>query len=148
MKRAVRRGLFVFVVLLVTIGGVLAGLWYQRVKQLADPNFDTDSSEAVNRIIAFTGQSLKGPEGSTAFLVLGGKAYDLLPSGERVPAAGRAVGIALQFGKGRVVIVGEAAMLTAQVVGSAQLPLGMNYPGNDNRQLALNIMRWLTGALN
>jgi hypothetical protein len=54
----------------------------------------------------------------------------------------------MQFGKGRVVVIGEAAMLTAQVVGSARLPLGMNYPGNDNRQLALNIMHWLTGALN
>ena len=107
-----------------------------------------DATESINRIIAFTGQSVKGPKESSAFLKLGDGAYDILSSGERVPAAGRAVGIAVQFGKGRVVVIGEAAMLTAQVVGSARLPLGMNYPGNANRQLALNIMHWLTGALN
>ncbi len=107
-----------------------------------------DSSEVVKRVIAFTGQSLKGPDSSSAFLKLGDSAYDVLPSGERVPASGRAVGIALQVGEGRVVVVGEAAMLSAQVVGNAKLPMGMNYSGNDNRQLALNIMRWLTGVLN
>ncbi len=107
-----------------------------------------DPKEAISRVIAFTGQSLKGPAESNSFLKLGDNAYDILPSGDRVPAAGRAVGLALTFGKGRVVIVGEAAMLTAQVVGSAKLPLGMNYPGNDNRQLALNVMHWLTGLLN
>jgi hypothetical protein len=106
-----------------------------------------DPGETLGRVIAFTGQSLKGPEGSSAFLRLGDGAYDILPSGERVPASGRALGVAVQYGKGRVVVMGEAAMLTAQVVGSAKLPLGMNYPGNDNRQLALNVMHWLTAVL-
>jgi hypothetical protein len=26
-------------------------------------------------------------------------------------------------------------------------PVGMNYPGIDNKQLALNIMHWLSGLL-
>lgn len=106
-----------------------------------------DATERVNYVIAFTGQSLKGPEGSAAFLRLADSAVDILPSGERVSAAGRSVGIALPFGKGRVVILGEAAMLSAQLVGAERLPMGMNYPGNDNRQLALNIMHWLSGVL-
>jgi len=33
-------------------------------------------------------------------------------------------------------------MLTAQVARGAKF--GMNSPGNDNRQLALNIMHWLS----
>jgi hypothetical protein len=62
-------------------------------------------------------------------------------------AAGRAQAIALRFGKGKVVVLGEAAMITAQVVGSNKLKFGMNRDGNDNKQLALNIMHWLSGLL-
>jgi hypothetical protein len=62
-------------------------------------------------------------------------------------AAGRAQGIALKFGKGRVVVLGEAALLSAQVSGSENFKMGMNVPGTDNKQFALNIMHWLTGLL-
>ena len=65
-------------------------------------------------------------------------------------AAGRAQGLALTFGRGRVVVLGEAACLSAQVVslpGADPVPIGMNAPGNDNRQFALNILHWLSGAL-
>jgi hypothetical protein len=44
-----------------------------------------------------------------------------------------------------VVILGEAAMLTAQVADG--VAFGMNIPGNDNRQFALNIMHWLSRRL-
>ncbi|HYN25556.1 MAG TPA: hypothetical protein VES69_10995, partial [Pyrinomonadaceae bacterium] len=64
-----------------------------------------------------------------------------------VSAAGRAQGIAFKFGKGRVVVLGEAAMLSAQLAGAEKRPMGMNVPGSDNRQLALNIMHWLSGLL-
>lgn len=50
----------------------------------------------------------------------------------------------MKFGKGRVVALGEAAMLTAQLGGANQTPFGMNRPGTDDRQLALNIMHWLS----
>jgi len=63
--------------------------------------------------------------------------------GEPAPARGRAQGVALQFGSGRVVVLGEAAMLTAQIGGDGH-PFGMNVPGNDDRQLALNILHWLS----
>ena len=59
--------------------------------------------------------------------------------------AGTAQGLALSVGKGRAVVLGEAAMLTAQV--NEREPFGMNTPGNDNRQLALNIMHWLSRRL-
>ena len=63
----------------------------------------------------------------------------------RPSAAGRAQGIAFKFGKGRVVVLGEAAMMSAQLAGPEKRRMGMNMPGSDNRQLALNIMHWLSG---
>ena len=105
-------------------------------------------SERVNRVIAFTGQSLKGPEGSEPFLKLADTAVDhIAPPGKDVSAAGRAQGIAFRLGKGRVVVLGEAGMLSAQVTGRDNKPFGMNVPGIDNKQLALNIMHWLSGIL-
>ena len=62
-------------------------------------------------------------------------------------AAGRAQGLAFTLGKGRVVVLGEAAELSAQVVGLEGEKFGMNVPGLDNRQMALNIMHWLSGLL-
>ncbi len=105
-----------------------------------------DDSERVNRVQTFTGQSLKGPEGSVAFLKLGDTAVDSGESGE-VSAAGRAQGIAFAHGKGRVVVLGEAAELSAQIAGAGDFKMGMNVPGIDNRQMALNIMHWLSGLL-
>jgi hypothetical protein len=66
---------------------------------------------------------------------------------------GRAQGIALKPGKGRVVMMGEAAMFSAQLIRfehegkPMELKMGMNVPGNDDRQLALNIFHWLSGLL-
>lgn len=57
-------------------------------------------------------------------------------------AAGRTQALAMPFGKGRVVVFGKAAMLTAQ-----NQNFGMNYPGTDGRQLTLNVMHWLTSLL-
>lgn len=147
-----------------------------------------DASEKINRVITFTGQSLKGPTGSVALLRLADTAIDLtrptegatdtarpidrlpdgtpLPPGARVrisrgarggtSAAGRAQALAFGFGQGRVVALGEAAMLSAQVVrgpaaqllGREEFQIGINYKGIDNRQLALNIMHWLSQLLN
>jgi hypothetical protein len=112
--------------------------------------------------MTFTGQSLSVPAGATPFLELAESAEDLpmtmmqwrnkgiLPSG--TPAKGRAQGIAFAHGKGRVVMLGEAAMLSAQLLyfedksGTAPaepIRMGMNRPGIDNAQLALNLMHWL-----
>ena len=108
-----------------------------------------DQNERLNRVQSFTGQSLKGPADSVAILKLADTAKD---SPDRntdasVSAAGRAQAIALKFGKGRVVVQGEAAMLSAQISGAEKYKMGMNVPGNDNRQYALNLMHWLSGLL-
>jgi len=54
-----------------------------------------------------------------------------------------------------VIVTADAGMLSAQLItedvtgkGDIQThPWGMNFPGNDNRQLTLNIMHWLSGLL-
>jgi hypothetical protein len=108
------------------------------------------AAERITRVVTFTGQSLTGPAGSVAFLKLADTAFDLLPPDrQKVSAAGRAQGLAFKFGRGRVVALGEAAMLSAQLAGPNRSPFGgLNRPGIDNRQLALNIMHWLSGRLN
>src|SRR5881628_2464009 len=59
-----------------------------------------NDSERVNKIIAFTGQSLKGPPDSIAFMKLADSAVDALPGANANPAsaAGRAQGIVMTVG--------------------------------------------------
>jgi len=108
-----------------------------------------NDSEQINRVMTFVGQSLKGPEGSDAVLKLADTATDRIPGDppKDSSAAGRAQALAFKSGKGRVVVLGEGAMLSAQLTGSDNRPFGMNTPDIDNKQLALNIMHWLSGLL-
>jgi hypothetical protein len=119
-----------------------------------------DAKETIIRVITFTGQSLKGPESAAPFLRMGDSAVNrpatvrvekahgdtrvIITYGDPESAKGYAQGLAMQFGKGRAVILGEAGMLTAQLDGKTQKPFGMNVQGVDNRQLALNIIHWLS----
>ena len=52
----------------------------------------------------------------------------------------------MKFGAGKVVVLGEAGLLSAQV-DPLGLKMGMNTRGNDDRQFALNIFHWLSGVL-
>ena len=110
-----------------------------------------DDSGAIKRVTTFQGQSLKGPEGSVAFLKLSDTAVDLpMPDLEPVSAAGRSQGLALQFGNGRLIVLGESAVLSDQmgkIEGKEPIRMGLTFPGSDNRQLALNVMHWLSGIL-
>jgi hypothetical protein len=58
------------------------------------------------------------------------------------------VGGTLEYGEGRVVILGEAATCSAQLAGEARSPMGMNNPlAIDNPKFCLNTVRWLVGVL-
>lgn len=107
------------------------------------------ASERINSVMSFTGQSLLGPKESHGLLKLADSAKDKPDrnSTTSTSAAGRAQAIAFKFGKGRVVVQGEAAMLSAQIAGPEKFKMGMNVPGTDNKQYALNIMHWLSGML-
>ena len=103
------------------------------------------SSEQINRVVTYSGQSLVGPRGSVPLLLLADTAIDRsMQDNAMVSAAGRCQGLAFVHGKGRVVVLGEAGVLSAQFMANGQ-PFGMNDPGNDSRQLSLNIMHWLSG---
>jgi hypothetical protein len=122
-----------------------------------------NTAERVRHVLTFDGQSLQTPTGAVALLTLGPEARESdnaqqLEAGIGRRVGGHAQGIALIRGKGRVVIMGEAAMFSAQVYrpgapgqGSGPDPgeirFGMNVPGNDDRQFVLNVMHWLSGAL-
>jgi hypothetical protein len=109
--------------------------------------------EAVKTLRSFTGQSIQGPEGSVSLMTLPENGRERTPDPVdphgKPPIEGslkyRSQAVAFEFGKGRVVVLGEAAMLTAQVNGSEKF--GMNQPGIDNRQFALNAMHWLSRLL-
>jgi hypothetical protein len=138
-----------------------------------------DRSERIDRVVTFVGQSLTGPRGSRGLLVLSPSASDLpftpdarreaTPEARRradtasvvktpgaVTAVGRFQGVAFGFGRGRVVVLGEAAMFASQFVlgedahrrGKDRLSIGLNRPDLDNQQFALNVIRWLAGGLN
>lgn len=113
------------------------------------------TTRGVTRVVTFTGQSLSVPSGAVALLKFGGVAFestaangeaDLAAFREGKPTtarnvAGRAQGVALEYGKGRVAIMGEAAMFSAQVVRfndaqgrPTEFKMGMN----------VDIMHWLT----
>lgn len=126
--------------------------------------------EGVQIVNTFTGQSLKGPDGSTVLLAMSDNAFEApdlatlqairqrLRAGEDVDVvtaelarpALPAQGLAFPFGAGRVVVLGEAGMLTAQIVRFPDQPdrapyrFGLNTDGHDDRQFALNLMHWLS----
>jgi hypothetical protein len=132
-----------------------------------------DQSESVSLVRTFTGQSLSVPEGASVLLRLSATAREAAttddldaeaaansnaeadrPFGTRsAPVADRAQGLAMRFGDGKLVVLGEAAIFSAQVVtlptdnGPVTFRAGMNVPGNDNRQFALNVLHWLSGTL-
>jgi hypothetical protein len=134
-----------------TLGGTSTLLFSRENKRLLDHPITQgrNAGERIHQVLTFTGQSLKGPGTSSILLLLSPTARDKpdRESQTSVSAAGRAQGIAFKFGKGRVVVLGEAAMLSAQLAGAEKRPMGMNVPGSDNRQLVLNIMHWLSGLL-
>jgi hypothetical protein len=112
-----------------------------------------DSTDRVERVLTFTGQSLDGPEGAAILLALPANAVEYAPPPG--PAEGRiemqerpagvAQGLAFEYGRGRVVVLGEAAMLTAQIYRGERF--GMNTPGCDNQRFALHIVHWLARAI-
>jgi len=103
--------------------------------------------KAIERVATYTGQSLDGPLEAIVLLRLPASAVDYVPAEPEFieKPAGGAQGLAMAVGTGRVVVLGEAAMLTAQVYRGEYF--GLNAPGHDNQQFALNILHWLSGGL-
>jgi hypothetical protein len=113
-----------------------------------------NASETVNKIVTFTGQAFKVPAGATAILRFDSR-YRLLETDtawvfnsktKSTPIEGWSQGAYLKYGKGRVMMFGEAAMFTAQLAGASQAKVGMNSDyADENYKLLLNIIHWLDG---
>jgi hypothetical protein len=140
-------------------GAVFGYLVFSRQAGLIGDHPITNGREPIERIDSVattTGESIEGPPSSTALLRLSPTARDWLPkAGLRQEAAttrprdfnpcpacaeqsagGRSQAIALEFGRGRVVVVGELGVLADYSSRDA-----------DNRQFTLNIVRWLAREL-
>lgn len=118
-----------------------------------------DERETVNTVTTFTGHAFYPAERMEPLLVLGqdatGRAAltwnlpeaadDELPS---FAVGGWLQGGALRMGEGRAVVLGEAAMCTAQLAGPQRVPMGMNHPlAPENARFCLNVVHWLSGLL-
>jgi len=156
-----------------TAGGVTTNLTYPAEALPDHPIIaGRGPDERVESVTAFTGQSLAGPAGATALLPMTAGAREAadLPTLQRLAEridAGEAADVVLAelstealpaqalafpYGQGRVVVLGEAGMLSAQLIrfpaesGQADRRFGMNEaPGN--ARFGLNVMRWLSGLL-
>jgi hypothetical protein len=115
-----------------------------------------DSSECVKQIVSFTGQGFRIPDDAISILKFDKNYNCLLPDTawvfneetKKIDVAGWSQGAYEKFGKGRVVVSGEAAMFTAQLAGPQKIKVGMNSEDAiENFQLLLNIIHWLDGKL-
>jgi len=111
-----------------------------------------DTSEAVHRVVTFTGQAFRIPPDATPVLIFSKDYISLMPdtawvfdkSTRSIPVKGWSQGAFMTFGKGRVAVFGEAAMFTAQLAGPNKTRVGMNAPyARENCRLLLNIVHWL-----
>jgi hypothetical protein len=112
-------------------------------------------TESVGMVVAFQGQAFQGVPEVMPLLIWGPDARAGIVLGRGVAAeewpvftiGGWLAGGARTFGAGRVVMLGEAAMCSAQIAGG-RLKAGMNAPiAPDNAQFCLNAVRWLAGVL-
>nr|WP_245157857.1 GldG family protein [Brevundimonas sp. A19_0] len=129
--------------------------------------------ETVAVVRSFTGQSLSGPPGAVVLLAtlpgdreavdrdVLGVIRDRLEAGDDREAvlaelstpALPAQGLAFEHGRGRVVVLGEAGMLTAQLIRfppeeqREDFRFGLTTEGHDDEQFVLNVLHWLSGAL-
>jgi hypothetical protein len=93
----------------------------------------------IDSVTTYTGESLVGPNGSDVLLSLSPTAYDQDWQWDKMAfryrsAEGRAQAVAFEYGKGRVVMLGEAAITR---------PEFLSVSNRGNWKFILNIFRWL-----
>lgn len=115
-----------------------------------------NTNETVNKVVTFTGQAIRIPseaisvlkfderyllmESDTAWVFDSSTRYTLIKDWSQ--------GAYMKYGKGRVVMFGEAAMFSAQLAGRKKAKVGMNSDyAEENYKLLLNIIHWLDGRM-
>lgn len=107
--------------------------------------------EQINKVMTQGGSSVTGPLGSTNILSLSKTAENQMHRTFVGPTQLQAAQmVAYKLGKGRVVITADGTMFSAQTVilqDGGTFGLGISRTDFDNKQLALNVMHWLSGAI-
>jgi len=115
--------------------------------------------ERIGSVVTFSGQAFYASEKWEPILVFGPNAVSRVPLRENfkdaaiseepvLSVAGWWQGGTRKLDQGRVAILGEAAMCTAQFDDTGRVPDGMNAPhASQNAQFCLNVMHWLSGIL-
>lgn len=111
----------------------------------------TPLTEGLDDIYTFTGQGFDCPADATPIIVLDHRfklwmpkvAWEFDHDTRKIEAKGKAQGAYMKYGKGRLVIFGEAAMFSAQTAGNGT-KMGFNSPlAKNNPALLLRIIHWL-----
>lgn len=112
----------------------------------------TTSAEYVDSIVTFTGQAFTIPDSAKSilnfdetFALYSPKIYNDFSNCIPQDISGYSQGAYMKYGKGRLVVFGEAAMFSGQLgAGLSFFKVGMNSPkAKNNYKLLLNIMHWL-----
>jgi hypothetical protein len=115
-----------------------------------------NKDEKIDSVLFFTGQAFIAPKEATVLTRLTDDYEVLMPSAmwqfnastPRVSGQNLVNGAFMDYGKGRIVVMGEAAMFSAQVSGPLKIKAGMNHPNAvQNAQFLLNIIHWLDRKL-
>lgn len=76
------------------------------------------------------------------------EAWRMFPDTPTIPSNLLFQAAVFKKGKGRVAIIGEASLFSAQLVGKDKQPVGINFNNqNQNLQFVLNLFHWLSGAI-
>lgn len=111
-------------------------------------------NDRISHIKTFTGQAFDIPTEATSILSLTEEHIVFMPDTmwvfndetQSFPAKHLSQGAYMTYGKGRIVVFGEAAMFTGQLAGPDRVKVGMNaYDAEENFQLLLNVVHWLDG---
>jgi len=109
--------------------------------------------QRVDTVVTFTGSAFRMPAEATALVNLTEHytLWETRQAGEfnedtpRINALGWSQGACRPFGRGRVVVFGEAAMFSGQLAGPQYQPVGLNRPeARGNITLLRNILAWLS----
>ncbi|MBK9480060.1 MAG: hypothetical protein IPN99_14690 [Bacteroidetes bacterium] len=112
----------------------------------------TTSTEYVDSIVTFTGQAFKIPDSAKSilsfnesFALYSPKIHNDFANCVPEEIVGYSQGAYMNYGKGKLVVFGEAAMFSGQLgAGLSFFKVGMNSPkAKNNYKLLLNIVHWL-----
>jgi hypothetical protein len=101
----------------------------------------------VNRVVAFGGHALEPPPDAAVLLRLSPSAAEVARAGDPPtsgqPVGGLALAVALERGRGRVVVLADTHLLTLDPQTSGA-PTGLAWPGSNNERFVRYVMRWLS----